>query len=149
MKNKQVKLFSGIGGIFERKIAAHSGFETGIYYRKLKAEYRTIDSDTLFSTKTSAIHLSIPILYKYYSRILILSAGPTFNFFPGKELNNPFLTTKSYNIESKIYIGLVAKASKSIRLTQRFILEPELRFNAVFTRNLNNVGFGIAAKYKL
>jgi hypothetical protein len=46
-------------------------------------------------------------------------------------------------------VGVLAKVSKSFKLTKEFYLEPEVRLNPLLTIERTYVGFGLAGKYKL
>lgn len=145
----------GIGGLFERQITRHSGIETGVYYRNfIQRGFTTLTNSTgsyTFPFIISERHISIPVQYKFYSRLINLSAGPSFDFYLGWEQKNKsaIIVINDYNIDPNFFIGLLAKVSKSISLTDRFILEPEVRFNPIFTSSRTYIGLGIAGKYKL
>lgn len=154
IENSSGNFRPGIGGLFEMQLTRHSGFETGVYYRNyIQNFYLTyIDSFNLntFFYKVSERHISIPVQYKFYSRIINLSIGPSFDFYLGwKQKNTASITVNTYNIDPNFFIGILAKVSKKINLNKRFLLEPELRFNPIFTSKRSYTGFGIAAKYKL
>jgi len=155
IENSSGNFRPGIGGLFEMQLTRHSGFETGVYYRNyIQNFYLTyidsVNTNTYFY-KVSERHISIPVQYKFYSRIINLSIGPSFDFYLGwKQKNTASITTvNTYNIDPDFFIGILAKVSKKINLNNRFLLEPELRFNPIFTSRRSYTGFGIAAKYKL
>lgn len=145
----------GIGMLFERKVTHHSGIETGLYYRNYKQDFIITVSDSVGSRSyyglISERHISIPVQYKFYSRFINLTAGPTFEFYIGWKQKNKTseLAVSSYDINPAFSIGFIAKASKDIRLAENFILEPEVRFNPIFTSGRRYIGFGIAGKYQL
>ena len=69
------------GFSYERKFTDHSSIVTGLHHYSYKAG---------FNFKTGEVnnwkryhYLSLPILYKYSSNIVNISAGPTINFFAG------------------------------------------------------------------
>ncbi len=145
----------GLGFHFERQLTRRSGIETGLYYRT----YAQQGTFTLTSSAGSASfpftvverHLSIPVLYKFYSRIVNLHIGPTFDFYMGwRHINktSAFEVT-DYSIDPNFSLGLMTKISKTIRLDDRFTLQPELRLNPVISHNRFYAGFGIMGRYAL
>ena len=155
VENSSGNFRPGIGGVFEMQLSKHSGFETGVYYRNyIQSFYLTVTgpatSNTYFYT-VSERHISIPFQYKFYSRILNLSIGPSFDFYLGWKQKNKtsLIVVNEYSIDPNFFIGAIAKVSKRINLNSRFLLEPELRFNPIFTSERSYVGFGIAGKYKI
>lgn len=145
----------GLGVLFERRITRRSGVETGVYYRNYiqNGSITYIDStgSRSYSFIVSERHLSIPVLYKLYTRILNLSVGPTFDFYLGWKQKNttPLLKVDAYNIDPNLSIGLLTKVSRKINLNKQFALEPELYFNPILTSGRYYVGIGIAGKYQL
>lgn len=95
--------------------------------------------------------ISVPVLYKFYSRLVNVSAGMSFDFYVGFRHKNKSqqITVTDYNIDPNMALGVQLKISKPIRLDDRLILEPELRLNPVITYNRAYGGLGITAKYQL
>jgi hypothetical protein len=150
----------GIGITAERRLSRHSGFESGLYYRNyVYSQYLTFESPvgapggpvTNAELIISERHLSIPLLYKYYSRIVNASIGPTFDFYVGWHQKNkiPMLTVNDYSVDPNFSLGAMIKISKTIPIHKRISLEPELRYNPTFSFERTYAGFGIAAKYNL
>ena len=150
----------GIGATAERQLTRHSGIESGIYYRNhVYNQYLTFEGPPgspawPFTNATLTISerlLSIPVLYKYYSRIVNASIGPTFDFYIGWRQKNstPLLTVNEYNVDPNFSLGAMIKISKNIPVASRISIEPELRYNVIFEFEREHVGFGVAAKYKL
>jgi hypothetical protein len=90
------------------------------------------------------------MLYKYYSKILNLSAGPTLDFYLGWKQKNNSSSTQISNLEvgRKVNVGFIVKAGKMIPLSKQFLLESELRFGSVQEFDNINLGIGIAGKYR-
>lgn len=145
----------GIGIVYDRQMTRHSGLQTGVFYRNYAQDGYVTYTDgwgTHYIPFTvSERHLSVPVLYKFYSRIVDIAAGPTFDFYMGWKQRGKTgdLEVDSYNIDPAFAMGLLAKISKRIRLSEGFTLEPEVRANPLFTNNRYYVGFGIAGKYRL
>lgn len=135
----------------ERQITEHSGIETGIWYRHYKV-HGSIRSDDLFYNYTlKEDHFSLPVLYKYYSSIIDLSVGPTIDLYGvwSIDKNSSDLKVISEEEEKKsLGIGFLAKASKSIHVSDKFYLEPEIHYNPMLLIKRTFLGFGLSVKYK-
>ena len=142
----------GIGGTLERQIKNHYGFETGLYYRTFEVHQQVFVDGSLYGFHNiKEKYLSIPILYKFYSSILNFSLGPTFDVYLGWKQMNKGITfeTDHYTVNAKFHVGLIGKISKTIALTDRILLEPEIRYNPVFFNHRSFYGAGISFKYTL
>jgi hypothetical protein len=148
------KFRPSVGLTFEKQFLIHSGFETGLFYRtsKLGGVITYIDASGSYSNSfvVSQRYLTIPVLYKYYSKILNFSAGPTVDFFLGWEQKDNGSSAQIDNLEvgRKVNVGFLVKAGKMIPLSKQLLLEPELRFGSVQTFDDINLGIGIAGKYR-
>ncbi len=155
--NLTVELLSGStfvpggGMMVERQVTRHSGIESGIYFRSYITDGYVQPGNNFYAFSISERYLSIPVLYKYYSRIVNFSIGPSFDYFLGWKQKSglPDVKVENYSISPAIAIGIQTKLSKPIILSNRFILEPELRFNPIISTERSYLGIGIAAKYKL
>jgi len=143
-----------IGATLERQITRHSGVETGLYYRTQLSSGIITHTDASgshdYSFTVSQRHLTLPVLYKYYSKVINFSAGPTLDFYLAwKQKDNEFpYQMKSYDVESIIKIGFLTKVSKVISLNEQLVLEPEIRFGSVQTLDEAGLGLGIGGKYR-
>lgn len=155
VENAGTSFRPGTGASFERQITKHSGIETGLYYRHYVQSgdiiYTDATSSQIFPFVVSERYLSIPALYKFYSRIVNIAAGPSFDFYMGWKQRNRSsgLKIENYDIDPNFHIGFLAKISKRISLSDRAVLEPELRINPMLTSGRSYAGFGIAGKYRL
>ena len=126
-----------VGLTFEKQFLKHSGFETGLFYRtsKLNGVITYIDASGFYSYSfaISERYLTVPILYKYYSKFLNFSVGPTVDFYLGWKQKNNGSSAQISNLEvdPKVNVGFLIKAGKMIPLSKQFLLEPELRFGSV------------------
>ncbi len=150
----EINFKPNIAGTLERQITRHSGGETGLYYHtKLSTGIIThtdASGSHAYSFTISQRHMTVPVLYKYYSNIINFSAGPAFDFYLGwKQKDDEFpFQMKSYDVNPHIKVGFLAKASKFITLNKQLILEPEIRFGSVQTLDEAALGIGIAGKYR-
>lgn len=147
----------GFGATIEHKFTRKSGIESGLYYRNYTQTNVYVmwnSTTTQFVPYTVIIaekFLSVPILYKFYSRLINASAGMSFDFYTGFRHKNKSqqLTVNEYSIDPNMAIGVQVKMSKPIKLDDKLILEPELRLNPVITYERSYAGLGITAKYRL
>jgi hypothetical protein len=102
LENSSSNFQPGFGVLFERKFNKNRGIETGIYYRACELNNNVIVNDGMGSRILPLYvlerYISIPILYKLYTRFLNVSAGPTFDFFVGWKQKNksPLLSVDAY-----------------------------------------------------
>lgn len=142
----------GIGGTFEKHIKKHFGIETGVYYRTFEVHRGLYVDGSLYEFHNiKEKYVSIPILYKFYSSKLNFSVGPTFDVYLGwKQLYNDVnFGSEHYNVNTRFHVGLIGKISKTIAITERILLEPEIRYNPVFFNRRSFYGGGVSIKYKL
>lgn len=149
VKNKPFIL--GFGASIERHVTEHSGLETGVLYRAYKIAGSIRGGDLFYDYTVNEKHLSIPVLYKYYSSMIDFSIGPTVDFYGGWSVNKNSSNIKVvYNEGKKDFgIGVLARASKTIHVDDRFYLEPEIHYNPLLLIKRNFVGFGLWFKCKL
>jgi hypothetical protein len=141
----------GVGLTFERQMTTHLGFETGLFYRTDKREFQLTVSEINYLQSVTERYLSLPLLLKFYSRFLNASVGPSVDYFVGWRGDSSSSNVKmtSYKTGASMYFGIMGKISKAIVLTDKIILEPEIRFNPIFKYNKYYAGIGIGIKYKL
>jgi hypothetical protein len=141
---------AGLGLTFERQMTVHVGLETGFYYRTNLVRL-PITNDINNSFQVIESYISFPVLFKYYSHIVNVSFGPSVDYFFEWHEINPIENLKltSYNINPHFFFGVIGKISKTIKLSDKFILEPEIRFNPLFKDYSYYLGLGIALKYRL
>lgn len=146
----------GAGLHFERKMTKRSGLETGIYYRNY-VQNGTISMMTpggggyFLPFTVAERHISMPLLYKFYSRIVNLHVGTTFDFFTGwKQINQTSLVeVQEYSIDPSFALGAMLKISKQARISEKISLEPEIRINPIFSTGRIYAGLGILTRYAL
>lgn len=155
VENGSYNFRPGLGLQFERQITRRSGIETGLYYRTF-AQQGTITLNTQpgfinLPFTVAERHISIPVLYKFYARIVNLHIGPTFDFYLGwKQLNkSSSLEVTDYSIDPNFSLGLMTKISKTIRIDEKLTLQPELRLNPIISHGRFYAGFGIMGRYTL
>jgi hypothetical protein len=142
------------GFLFEKQITKHSGFETGIYLRTFTEDFIFTMNESEYPVRLLKFYSSIPISYKFYSKIVNVAAGITLDYYIGfhQRGDDSVINVRSSTINPKFQSGILLKASKEIRMTDKLLIEPEIRYNPVFVRFeyfKHYFGVGIAAKYTL
>jgi hypothetical protein len=148
---KDKSFIEGFGLSIERRITEHSGLESGVSYRTYKVRGSIRSGDLFYNYTLNEKHLSVPVLYRYYSSIIDLSVGPTLDYYGVWSVNKNSSDIKVISDEEKkeFGIGFLAKASKRINVDDKFYLEPDIHFNPLLLIKRNFVGFGLSMKYKL
>ncbi len=147
--------FSGLQLVYQK--GKHGGLETGLYYRPVRNQYITTFYNGITYSSVIAIvaerFLSIPVLYRYQSKVLNFTAGTSLDLYLGwkDKSDKNTVIVNSNNRSATIEAGAVVSVSKSIQLGDKLILEPEIRFNPIFTSGDPYVhsAFGFAYRYKL
>jgi len=135
---------------YEWKFTPHSSIETGLKYTSYpKVHYYDVTAEYWRTSNGRHHYFTVPVLYKYSSRIVNIAAGPTLSLmtgtFPpesqgqkafGKALRKPAL-------------GYQFKVSKTINLTERLVLEPEVSVfgSEYFKRPQGEVGVGLKYRF--
>ena len=142
---------AGIGLTIERQFTKHSGIESGLYYRTNRSSFVVEDNISRLTDNfiVAERYISIPFLYKFYSRILNISAGPTFDYSVGWNQKAGIVKLENVSMDPNVGLGFMVKLGKKINLSDHIILEPELRFNPILTFERAYFSLGIAAKYRL
>jgi len=145
------KFSTGFGIAFEEQIFKHHGYEFGLNYRsKLNAFLLTTNNNNYYIDVRES-YLNLPISYKFYSNIVNLTTGISFDcFLGGKYLKGiPNVEFGTYDIQPKLYVGWNFKIGKEIELTEKLIFEPEIQYNPIFDYGYSFYGATIKLKYKL
>src|SRR6187397_1107121 len=70
----------GIGATIERKFSRHIGLESGLYYLTYRNEFYILNfgpnQAESIPVRVNESFISLPVLFKYYSRIVNVSMGP-------------------------------------------------------------------------
>jgi len=154
--NPEFKDFNSLvlsyGVTYENQLSKHSGFEIDLNQRR-QDQYLTvpIGDGTYQSSHIKEDYLNLPILYKFYSDIVNLSTGITFDYFVGWKDISKFgsIEITGYTVNPKLYIGWAFKVGKTIPLSNKFYLEPEIQFNPIFKYGYSYYGGALKLKYKL
>ncbi|TKK64047.1 hypothetical protein FC093_23405 [Ilyomonas limi] len=157
IKTTHGNLKFGFGILYEKTFSKHSGCEIELKYR-----HATNDLALALLLGTNNINwvhynisenfLSVPITYKYRSKILNVSAGPSLDYFLSwkQHKETPYnLTLPSYTsfFDKKISVGVLATISKTIPVDKKISIEPSLYCNPILSFKRTYYGVSIATKY--
>lgn len=133
------------GVSFEARFTHHSGIETGLYCRTMNFHERGDMSGANLDRipRSYGRYLSIPVLYKFYSRILNFAVGFNYDILID-ELNRDPGDTPRHDF------GAQLKVTKDIKLYKGLILEPFLMANQCLTGRADRtwVSAGLGIKYR-
>lgn len=138
------------GVSFAVRLTRHSGVEIGVNYRVDKSTYggwdRPLEPREWLSGYTVDRYISIPVVYKYYSRILNFVAGVNYDIMTGSSRG-----MARYDHSDRNVFGLVVGVSKDIRLCKGLSIEPYFNLNPtkLWTDNKLWVSGGFGLKYVL
>jgi hypothetical protein len=149
--NDNLSIRPSFGLVLDHRITRHSGLETGILYRTFRTSgVLTSSEDNIFLPfEVRESYLTVPILYKFHSRIVNVSAGPTLDFFVGwgDKSTSAGVEVTDFSVDPSFSFGGMLKISKAIRLSDVLYLEPDVRINPIFSSGRVYGGFGIAFTY--
>ncbi len=120
-----------LGFVYERKFTRHSSLEIGTRwlrsYTKGKGFTETSSGRISHYSREDYNYFSMPVLYKFTSSIINVSAGPVLNLMTGKlETNESWRTIKTFEKPfNTLDVGAMFKIGKAIHFKDRFVLEPE------------------------
>ncbi|MDX1908369.1 MAG: hypothetical protein SF053_15135 [Bacteroidia bacterium] len=143
-------LIPGIGLTVDRQLSRHSGISSGLYYRTFLRGWYAQTPVGLYTFTVSERFLYLPLTYTYYTRWVHLAAGLTFEHYTGwRQRDDGTVTVQSYSMDPVYTLGLLLKVSRQIALSRQLCLEPELRFNPLFSEYRSYWGIGLQLKYRL
>lgn len=128
----------GIGVTFEQQFSKHCGYEVGGYYRnQTHSIYGYGFHPSVGAVSANAdvrmSYLSVPLMFKYYSRILNFTAGLNVDAYLGYKTLNASEGTAVTSLSADAFrLGMVVKISKAIKITKKLQFEPELALNPMF-----------------
>lgn len=146
------KIFSGYGLFYEYRFSTHHAVHIGLNQRSEDLFFTQQTYDGSYTTVHMQLdYLSMPVLYKFYSKIVNLSAGVTLDYFASwKDLSkDPNIETSSFTVTPRLGTGIMLRVGKSIPISEKIEFEPELYFNPGLTNSSNYSGLSMKLKYKL
>jgi hypothetical protein len=144
------------GGIYlDHRFTRKSGIETGVFYRTFRTSGLVTISgagpggNLFLPFEVRESYLTVPILYKFHTRIVNISAGPTLDFFMGwaDKTTTPDFEITEFSVDPSFSFGGMLKISKPIKLSEYMVLDLDARLNPLFSSGRIYGGFGIAFSY--
>jgi len=143
------------GLIIDQQLTKRSGFEVGLITRNIERGWNVEatfpdGSNEFFFYTVKEMYLNIPVLYKFYTRFLNISIGPTLDVFTAwrQTSGDPDINVESYDVDPGVTFGLMGKISKDFNLSEEFILSPEIRINPL-NDTRTYLGIGAVIKYRV
>jgi hypothetical protein len=142
---------------YERLFTRHSGLALEVKFRKSRNELQiplasgASNIQVLYQTAVENI-ISLPLMYRYHSCIVNISAGPTVEYFISARQPDryapPLGDYKTYFVEQELSFGVLVGISKTLPATSKLLIEPGLYYNRVLSFNRSYYGASLAAKYR-
>jgi hypothetical protein len=150
--SKTFRLSPGMS--FENQLGKRTSLETGIYYLTKPDAVIIVTTSANGSTyKNLPVlqkHLYAPFLFKFYTKIINLSAGPTVEINTSwKQLGSEPMVGGIIGIPNKVSVGYLVKAGKDIRLGRQLSMEPEMLIGSIVRFNNFRFAIGTGLKYNL
>lgn len=141
---------------YERLFTTHSGLALEVKFRKSRNELQipvasgASNIQMLYLTAVENI-ISLPLLYRYHSRIVNISAGPTVEYFTSARQPDryapPLGDYKTYFVEQELSLALFAGISKTLPVGAKMLVEPALYYNRVLSFERSYYGASLGVKY--
>ena len=144
----------GLGAQVVYRISKHGGIESGLNYQNRYISFYTIvqygSISNSYFTRIAEHWLQLPIHYRYDSKAINFTAGPTVYYFIGwhTKYKDDGVTVNDYD-RNAVSLAASASVSRSIYLSPGLILEPEIRFNYILTDDDGGLALNIALRKKL
>ena len=145
-----------VGFVFERKLTRRSGLEIGTYYRTKRRDFQidvTLQNGSRINETYSVreSYLTLPILYRFYTKAITLSVGPFVEAFVGWDQisKDEVVEVTQYEISPAVRYGPLFKVSKSFAIGKNLSLEPELRVGVMARPYEAFYGVGIQLKERM
>lgn len=129
------------GVSFAAHLTRHSGIEVGVNYRASAHSYERHKFEQTQTGRYVNRYISIPIVYKYYGRVLNFVAGVNYDYM-FDSIDNPDASP------DRNVVGLVIGVTKDIKLGKGMIIEPYLNVNPN-SAGLIWLGVGVGLKYAI
>ncbi len=142
-------LYPGGGGQVVYRMTKHSGLESGLYYSNQTMTFYFFISgvSTTYNVEIVERWLMLPLLYRFDSRILNFTVGPQIDYFLGwkNKNSNPSVLINNYS-RTSARLGFSSSLSKTIKLSSKWLLEPESRLLFYPSEEHGTVGVNIALR---
>lgn len=144
----------GVGGQVVYKRGKHGGIESGLYFQSRYQNFLTVIQTgqvyNYYNAKIAERWLQIPILYRFDSKFINFVAGPQVDYFIGwkQKFSTGGSTITDYD-RSSVRITATAGISKSFNLSPSLIIEPEAKFNYLFSESNGGIQLNVAIRKRI
>ena len=144
-------LAPGFGGQVVYRIGKHSGLESGLFYQTRYQRFFTTlqigQTVYYYNTKVAERWLQIPILYRFNSSFLNFVVGPQIDYFVGwkDKSGSGGASVTSYD-RSAARVVASGGISKSFKLSETIVIEPEAKFNYMFSQSDGGLQLNISLR---
>jgi hypothetical protein len=146
---EDIRIFYGL--LYQRHQTQHWGIETGLFYRPKTQNIQFDINGNDFNQIIIENHVSIPLFIKFYSNIVNVSVGPSFEYFVGAyesaSTRNANHSLDDYNLDPPYSLSALLKVGKTFRVGKNLLIEPEVRVGNTIGTELFRYGFGLSVKY--
>ena len=116
---------------YERQFTRHSSIEASLRWMpsrsNIKGSYPDNGNWIPYSGRQVYHYYSLPVLYKYRTSIVNISAGPVLNMMRGHTSATSEQGSATHQMNFRdVNLGAMLKVGKSINIKDRFVLEPEV-----------------------
>ncbi|MBP6611554.1 MAG: hypothetical protein KA206_10765 [Paludibacter sp.] len=152
MNNNEKNTHTGYALSYENQLSKNHGFEIGYNKRSVSYYYTLPVGGNYYPVRVKYNFVSLPLLYKFYNKIVNVSTGVNADFLMGwKDVTkNSTTEIKSTSLNPNVYVGWYVKVGKPISLTPKLLIEPEIHFNTLFGSSFScYYGAALKLKYRL
>jgi len=146
-------LYDNISLLYENQLHKHHGFAMELNRRNGNTNMTMTDNSSLhsYTFRIQENYLSLPVMYKFYSKIVDISTGFNVDYYVGwKDLSSSnSVELTSHSITPRLTFGWNFKISKTIPLYNRFYLEPSVFYNPALYAINSYYGVSLKLKYEL
>lgn len=144
----------GFGGQIIYKMGTHGGIESGLFYQSKPIGFNFIVSSVTGSNyyfaKISERRILFPIFYRFNSKVINFSAGPIMDYFINWKTRSASQGVSVNNYDrNALQIIASAGVSKTIWLSGKWLIEPEVLFNFNITEEDGGVALNFCFRKKL
>jgi hypothetical protein len=158
-KTTQADWNFSFGVLYEWNFSKHPGCQVGLKYRRAINDISIpvpsgANSSTHVHYFISENFLSLPVQYKYNSRVINFSAGMSLDYFLSWKTSKNgsyFVPLPSYDrfFDRKLSVGWLAVISKKISIDRKIVIEPGFYYNPILSFKRNYFGVSVAIKHML
>lgn len=158
-KTYQASAMAVYGIVYERLLSKNTGIEVEIKYQTSPNEYSFLVPGGVNSTDQVKVSgkesfLSMPILFRYRTKILNISLGPTLDYFLNwKQTSSNYYIPYGENSLPEYFfpdtwsLGLLFKISESIPIGDQCIVEPGIFYSPILSYKNNSFGLSVLVKH--